>query len=77
VKLLEKEIFLKKQFGKPFNDLVKSYGEMREMVFVVLKNGYKFSGPLIFETETSLVRNDFKEGRIEISKDTISVRGGN
>lgn len=45
-------------------------------IFVMIKNtGYRYSGELISETDSSIIINDFKIGKIEIAKSEISVRG--
>jgi hypothetical protein len=49
---------------------------MMMKVFVILKNSnFKYSGDLLSENESSITINDFKLGKIEISKDTIAIRG--
>lgn len=40
-----------------------------------LKDGFIYKGELLEETETKLIINDIKLGRLEISKDSIAVRG--
>jgi len=44
-------------------------------ISVKLKDGFKYSGELLEETETKLILNDVKLGRLEISKDQIAIRG--
>lgn len=45
-------------------------------IFVILKNtGFRYSGELIKETDSSLLIDDFKVGKIEVAKSEISVRG--
>lgn len=45
-------------------------------IFVILKgSNFRYSGELISETDSSVIINDFKIGKIEIAKSEISVRG--
>lgn len=44
-------------------------------IAVKLKDGFLYKGELLEETETKLIIQDIKLGRLEISKDSIAVRG--
>ena len=46
-------------------------------VTLMLKNGYRFRGKILEETETHLIINDVKDGKTSISKDMIAVRTNN
>lgn len=48
---------------------------MRQVMVVLKTKGWKYSGELISETETKLIINDIKLGRLEIDKAEIAVRG--
>jgi len=50
---------------------------MEMQVTLMLKNGYRFRGTILEETETHLIINDVKDGRTAISKDMIAVRTEN
>ena len=41
---------------------------------LILKNGYKFSGTILKETQTTLILNETKLGKTTIDKSSISVR---
>lgn len=41
---------------------------------LILKNGYRFTGQIVEETETTLIINEVKLGRTEIDKGSISAR---
>lgn len=43
------------------------------MVKIVLKDGWVYRGSIISETDSLIVLNDIKIGRIEISKDAIAI----
>ena len=45
-------------------------------VFVILKGtGFRYTGELLSETDSELIIDDYKLGRMEISKDQVAVRG--
>lgn len=44
-----------------------------KMVKIVLKSGWVYRGPILIETEGTITLNDYKEGKTEISKDSIAV----
>lgn len=48
---------------------------MMTRIAVKLKDGFKYAGEILEETETKLIIQDIKLGRLEISKDSIAVRG--
>lgn len=41
---------------------------------LILKNGYKFSGTILEETETMLIIDEIKLGKTTVDKGSISVR---
>jgi len=41
---------------------------------IILKNGYRFRGTILEETETTLIINETKLGKTTIDKGSISVR---
>lgn len=45
-------------------------------MFVILKNGFRYSGKKINETKEKLLIEDVKLGLMEIDKDSIAARGG-
>jgi len=46
---------------------------MKKLI-LVLKNGYRFSGQLLQETETEIIIQDIKAGRTTIAKESISAK---
>jgi len=45
-------------------------------IVLILKNGYRFTGQILEETENKLIINDIKLGRMEIDKASIAARSG-
>jgi hypothetical protein len=43
---------------------------------VVLKNGFRFQGTVLSETETELILDEVKLGRTTVAKSAIAVRSG-
>jgi len=43
-------------------------------VMLVLKNGFRYSGKLLEETETQIIIADIKLGKTTIEKDSLAAR---
>lgn len=41
---------------------------------LIMKNGFKFTGELIKETETHWTLNDIKDGEVEILKSEVAIK---
>lgn len=43
-------------------------------ILIQLKNGYRYQGEYVSESETHIVLKDFKLGEISVSKDSVAMR---